>query len=91
MQTQSIEINSEWPCHPVKAVGIWSITALFILVQFFLQLSVGVIADNLRESLFLDAFQLSLLSSGYYIIYVILQTPAGILIDRLEGEKNGKE
>lgn len=83
MQVETEEyVISDWQCHPIKAVLIWSITACFIISQFFLQLSIGVITKPLRETFLLDAFELSLLASAYYIIYLALQIPAGILIDR---------
>lgn len=82
---KSLEILStefKWHCSPFKAIQMWGITALFIIAQFFLQLSIGVIATELSKDLSLNAFELSLIASSYYIIYVIFQIPAGLLIDR---------
>jgi len=61
---------------------IWSVSALFVLFQFFLQLSSGEIVEGLMKSFSLSAFGGGVLASTYYYIYVTLQTPAGLLIDR---------
>lgn len=61
---------------------IWSVTTAFVLLQFFLQLSSGEIISGLMKSFALTAFGGGILASSYYYIYVLLQTPAGLLIDR---------
>lgn len=61
---------------------MWGATALFVLFQFFLQLSSGEIVNGLMKSFSLSAFGGGILASSYYYIYVVLQTPAGLLIDR---------
>jgi len=61
---------------------VWTISALFVLFQFFLQLSSGEIVAGLMKSFHLSAFGGGILASAYYYIYVALQTPAGILMDR---------
>lgn len=61
---------------------IWGSSALFVLFQFFLQLSSGVIVEDLMRSFTINALGAGILSSTYYYVYVTLQTPAGILIDR---------
>lgn len=61
---------------------IWAASALFVLFQFFLQLSSGVIVEDLMHSFAINALGAGILSSTYYYVYVALQTPAGILVDR---------
>jgi MFS family permease len=60
---------------------IWLTSALFVLFQFFLQLSSGVMIDELMHSFSINALGAGLLASTYYYVYVALQTPAGMLID----------
>lgn len=52
-----------------------------MIFHFFIFLSVGVITTPLRSALNLTALELSFLSSSYLYIYLLLQTPAGILLD----------
>src|SRR5690554_5562331 len=70
------------PNNPVLSWIVWSVSAVFLLFQFFLQLSSADIVAGLMESFSLNALGAGLLASSYYYIYVILQAPAGILIDR---------
>lgn len=64
-----------------RIIIIWTLVSLFMLLHFFLLLSVGVIATDLRQDLRITALSLSFLSSSYLYIYFILQIPAGILLD----------
>ncbi|WP_264770022.1 MFS transporter [Coxiella burnetii] len=66
----------------VLAWLMWGATALFVLFQFFLQLSSGEIVDGLMKSFSLSAFGGGVLASTYYYVYVALQVPAGVMIDR---------
>lgn len=66
----------------LRAWLIWSIASSFVLFQFFLQLSSGAIVGNLMQSFHISAFGAGLLASTYYYVYVSLQAPSGLLIDR---------
>lgn len=61
---------------------VWTVTTAFVLLQFFLQLSSGELIDGLMKSFALTAFGGGILASSYYYIYVFLQIPSGMLIDR---------
>jgi MFS family permease len=78
-----MKMKNIWrPSHATFAWIVWSISAVFLLFQFFLQLSSADIVGGLMESFTLNALGASLLASTYYYVYVLLQAPAGILIDR---------
>lgn len=70
-----------------RAILLWLVVSLMMVLHFFLLLSVGVITTDLRLALDLTALQLSFLSSSYLYIYLILQTPAGILLDEFGARK----
>lgn len=70
-----------------RAILLWIVVSLLMVLHFFLLLSVGVITSDLRSALNLSALQLSFLSSSYLYIYLILQTPAGILLDEFGARK----
>jgi MFS family permease len=61
---------------------IWAIGTSFVLFQFLLQLSSGVLVERLMHDFSMTALSAGLMSGAYYYIYVALQTPAGMLIDR---------
>ncbi len=69
------------------AILLWMTVSLLMVLHFFLLLSVGVITTDIRAALNLSALQLSFLSSSYLYIYLILQTPAGILLDEFGSRK----
>ena len=66
----------------LQGVSIWSIAQVFVFFQFFIQLSAGVMVDDLMRDFQMSALGAGILTSAYYYAYVTLQTPAGIMMDR---------
>lgn len=60
----------------------WTVSVSFVLFQFFLQLSTGVVITSIMKELALSASQAGLLASAYYYVYTALQIPVGMLFDR---------
>ena len=80
---KSTSSQTKQQSRPIQPWVIWFCAACFLLFQFFLQLSAGVIFHGVKQSFSLtDDFKTSLLLSSYYYIYVIFQAPAGLLVDR---------
>ncbi len=65
-----------------KPTLLWSIGVLFVLFQFFLQLSSGVVIGTIMHEMQLSAFAAGILSSAFYYVYTSLQIPVGILFDK---------
>lgn len=65
-----------------RSTLIWSIGVFFVLFQFFLQLSSGVVIGSIMHEMQLSAFEAGILSSAFYYIYTSLQIPVGILFDQ---------
>ncbi len=61
---------------------IWLVSVSFVLFQFFLQLSSGVVIGEIMTENHLTALTAGLLSGAFYIVYTLLQLPVGILFDR---------
>jgi MFS family permease len=74
-------ITKQWPIRRMAWL-VWGISALFCLFQFAIQLSSASMLHGFMHSFALTAFGASVLASSYYYVYVALQLPAGILIDR---------
>lgn len=66
----------------ISPINLWFIGVSFVLFQFFLQLSSGVIIGNIMHDMKLSALMAGLLSSSFYFIYTALQIPVGILFDK---------
>lgn len=60
---------------------IWLAGVSFVLFQFFLQLSSGVVIGSIMEEMQLSALAAGILSSSFYYVYTSLQIPVGILFD----------
>ena len=60
---------------------IWLVSVSFVLFQFFLQLSSGVIIYSIMTEMKLSALITGLLSSSFYYVYTSMQIPVGILFD----------
>lgn len=65
-----------------SSLRIWIAGAAFVLFQFFLQLSSGVVIGEIMQEIQLSALAAGILSSSFYVIYTSLQIPVGILLDR---------
>ncbi len=64
-----------------KSIIIWLVGISFLLFQFFLQLSSGIIVGAIMHEQHFSAFTAGLLSSAFYYVYTSLQIPVGILFD----------
>jgi len=60
---------------------IWFVGVFFVLFQFFLQLSSGVVIQSITEEMHLSALAAGILGSSFYYVYTSLQIPVGILFD----------
>lgn len=56
---------------------------IFILYEYAIRVSNSVIIDRLIDSLAINASGIGILSAAYYITYVLMQLPAGLIIDRI--------
>lgn len=67
---------------PISPFSLWLIGVSFVLFQFFLQLSSGVIIGCIMHDMSLSALMAGLLGSSFYFVYTSMQIPVGILFDR---------
>lgn len=65
----------------ISATGIWLIGVSFVLFQFFLQLSSGVVIGAIMQEMQLTALQAGIIGSAFYYVYTSLQIPVGMLFD----------
>lgn len=71
------------PTYPkTSAYIIWFIGVSFVLFQFFLQLSSGVIINKIMTEMHLSALHGGLLSGAFYVVYTGMQIPVGIWFER---------
>ncbi len=61
---------------------IWALGACFFLAEYFARVSPGVMLPNLMRSYHVDALALGTLSACFYLAYIPMQLPVGMLVDR---------
>ena len=66
---------------PSTPLRIWLVSVSFVLFQFFLQLSSGVVIGAIMRDMHLSALIAGALSASFYLVYTGLQIPVGILFD----------
>lgn len=66
----------------ISQLAIWAAAVSFVLMQFFLQLSSGVVIGAIMRDQHLSALMAGLLGSSLYLLYTSLQIPVGMLFDR---------
>ncbi len=65
-----------------KSVLLFILAALFLFFEMALQVSPGIMTENLMSSLHIDIFWLGVTSGAYFITYTLMQIPAGLIYDR---------
>ena len=61
---------------------VWLVSVSFVLLQFCLQLSSGVVISSIMKEFSLSATIAGLIGSSFYFVYTALQIPAGFLFDK---------
>lgn len=65
-----------------RGIVIYAITVIFLFYEIGLQMSPGVMTDDLMRDFGIGAQTLGIMSSCYFISYSFMQIPVGILFDR---------
>lgn len=68
--------------HASIAVLILVVASLLYVYEFYLRVIPSVITEELMRDLKINAHQLGVISSFFYISYTFMQIPAGLLVDR---------
>jgi len=78
------------PSTPVKSGGIafypifiCCLASVFYVYDYFIQVAPGVMTQQLMRSFSIGAGGLGVLSACFYYSYILMQIPAGILLDRM--------
>lgn len=66
---------------------IWLLASVFFLYEFFLQVFLSTVSEQIMKDLHLDASSYSLITAAYFLPYAIMQIPMGILVDKFGARK----
>lgn len=61
---------------------IWALATLFVIYEFLLDTTFGLIANKVSTTLTLSVSEMGLLSATFFLSYALMQVPAGFLLDR---------
>ena len=65
----------------INALTLWLLASVFSLFQFFLQVASSMMTHQYASSFLLSPVKVGLLSSAFFYGYVLVQIPAGVLLD----------
>lgn len=60
---------------------VWGLAAIFALFTFLLQGSPSVMIPQLMKTYKIDVIKIGVLTSSFFYTYIVMQIPAGILVD----------
>ncbi len=60
---------------------VWGLAAIFALYTFLLQGSPSVMIPQLMETYQIDVIKIGVLTSSFFYTYIVMQIPAGMLVD----------
>lgn len=66
---------------PLYAWGVWILGTLFMFFKYAIEVSPSVMTQHLMRSFSIGATKLGHLTGCYFYAYLLMQIPAGILID----------
>jgi len=66
-----------------KAWLVWFLAAMFVFYMFMLQASTSVMIPQLMKDFHLSVTEIGVLSASFFYPYLLLQIPAGVIIDRM--------
>jgi MFS family permease len=73
--------------HPFRAWVIWLLSAFFMFYKYALEVSPSVMNATLMRTFHIDGVDLGNLAASYFYAYLLLQIPAGLLIDKIGPRK----
>jgi MFS family permease len=73
--------------YPLRSWAIWLLSALFMFYKYALEVSPSVMTSTLMSSFHINGTQLGNLVACYFYAYLLLQIPAGVLIDKFGPRK----
>lgn len=73
--------------YPVRAWTIWLLSAIFMFYKYAIEVSPSVMTGTLMKTFDISGVELGNLAACYFYAYLLLQIPAGLLLDRFGPRK----
>lgn len=73
--------------YPIRAWMIWLLSAIFMFYKYAIEVSPSVMTSTLMRTFQIGGVELGNLAACYFYAYLLLQIPAGLLLDRFGPRK----
>ena len=73
--------------YPIRAWSIWFLSAIFMFYKYAIEVSPSVMTGTLMKAFDIGGIELGNLAASYFYAYLLLQIPAGLLLDKF-GPRN---
>lgn len=73
--------------YPVRAWSIWFLSAIFMFYKYAIEVSPSVMTGTLMKTFHIGGVELGNLAACYFYAYLLLQIPAGLLLDKFGPRK----
>lgn len=73
--------------HPARAWMIWLLSAIFMFYKYALEVSPSVMTSTLMSTFHISGAELGNLAACYFYAYLLMQIPAGLLLDKFGPRK----
>jgi MFS family permease len=73
--------------YPIRAWLIWLLSAIFMFYKYALEVSPSVMTEMLMKAFSITGVDLGNLAASYFYAYLLLQIPAGLLLDHFGPRK----
>lgn len=73
--------------YPLRAWSIWLLGAIFMFYKYAIDVSPSVMTGALMKTFHIGGVELGNLAAAYFYAYMLLQIPAGLLLDRFGPRK----
>lgn len=80
-------MSTETLKYPIRAWSIWLISALFMFYKNAIEVSPSIMTHDLMLAFNIGAAQIGNLTASYFYAYLLLQIPAGLLLDKFGPRK----
>ncbi|QZA58139.1 MFS transporter [Candidatus Rhabdochlamydia porcellionis] len=73
--------------YPIRAWSIWLLSAVFMFYKYAIEVSPSVMTGTLMKAFHISGVELGNLAASYFYAYLLLQIPAGLLLDKFGPRK----
>ncbi|KAG6558647.1 putative L-galactonate transporter [Candidatus Rhabdochlamydia oedothoracis] len=73
--------------YPIRAWTIWLLSAIFMFYKYAIEVSPSVMTGTLMKAFDISGVELGNLAASYFYAYLLLQIPAGLLLDKFGPRK----